>query len=242
MTALAWARTARPISLSNNWWDCDRSLAWLSFGRRMPTRQWPHGESPLAGRRAGCSGADTPGTSGARPEFLSRHSRGSAAGRLYPRGFSSPGGRPPDIILIATGSEVHLALEGRDRLASGGVHARVVSMPSTNLFASQPDDYREKVLPRVCHLLVIEAGSSLGWRSYVGPRIAVIGIDTFGCIGSRTGRDGALRLHCGERLQAGSSCARPAQGESIMRVGIASDHGGFALKEQIANLLRGAGS
>src|ERR1039458_4613426 len=58
-------------------------------------------------------------------------------------------------------------------------------------------------------------------------------------IGSRASRDAALRIHCGERLQAGSSCARPAQGESIMRVGIASDHGGFALKEQIADLLRG---
>ena len=53
----------------------------------------------------------------------------------------------PDIILIATGSEVHLALEGRDRLLKEGVQARVVSMPSTNLFASQSDEYREKILP-----------------------------------------------------------------------------------------------
>ena len=86
----------------------------------------------------------------------------------------------PDIILIATGSEVHLALEGRERLATEGVQARVVSMPSTNLFASQSDDYREKILPTGVPLLVIEAGSSLGWQSFVGPQIAVIGIDTFG--------------------------------------------------------------
>jgi transketolase len=92
----------------------------------------------------------------------------------------SPAGDRPEIILIATGSEVHLALEGRDRLATEGVKARVVSMPSTNLFASQPDDYREKVLPTGLPLLVIEAGSSLGWRSYVGPQNAVIGVDTFG--------------------------------------------------------------
>jgi transketolase len=86
----------------------------------------------------------------------------------------------PDIILIATGSEVHLALEGRDRLASEGVLARVVSVPSTNLFSMQPDRYRDKVLPPGVPLLVIEAGASLGWKSYVGPQIAVIGVDTFG--------------------------------------------------------------
>jgi transketolase len=92
----------------------------------------------------------------------------------------SPTSGHPDIILIATGSEIHLALEARNRLATGGVHARVVSMPSTNLFALQPDEYREKVLPADVPLLVIEAGSPIGWQSFVGPRIAVVGIDTFG--------------------------------------------------------------
>jgi len=92
----------------------------------------------------------------------------------------SPAGAKPDIILIATGSEVHLALEGRDRLANEGVQASVVSMPSTNLFASQPDDYREEILPTGVPLLVIEAGATLGWRSYIGPQIDVIGVDTFG--------------------------------------------------------------
>jgi transketolase len=86
----------------------------------------------------------------------------------------------PDIILVATGSEVHLALEGRDRLATEGVQARVVSMPSTNLFAEQPDDYRETILPAGVPLLVIEAGATLGWRSFIGPQIDVIGVDTFG--------------------------------------------------------------
>ena len=92
----------------------------------------------------------------------------------------SPAGAKPDIILIATGSEVHLALEGRDRLANEGVQASVVSMPSTNLFASQPDDYREEILPTGVPLLVIEAGATLGWRSYIGPQVDVIGVDTFG--------------------------------------------------------------
>jgi transketolase len=92
----------------------------------------------------------------------------------------SPATGVPDIILIATGSEVHLALAARDRLLTEGVHARVVSMPSTNLFASQSDDYRETILPTNVPLLVIEAGSPVGWQSFVGPRIAVIGVDTFG--------------------------------------------------------------
>jgi transketolase len=89
-------------------------------------------------------------------------------------------GSPPDIILIATGSEVHLALDSRERLARAGVRARVVSLPSTEIFSTQSDAYRETVLPPGVPLLVIEAGVSLGWRSYVGPQVAVIGVDTFG--------------------------------------------------------------
>jgi len=92
----------------------------------------------------------------------------------------SPTSGRPDIVLIATGSEVQLALDGRERLAAGGVHARVVSMPSTSLFAAQSDDYRERILPMGVPILVVEAGSPIGWQSFVGPRIAVIGIDTFG--------------------------------------------------------------
>jgi transketolase len=86
----------------------------------------------------------------------------------------------PDIILIATGSEVHLALAARDRLAREGVQARVVSLPSTTFFSMQSDQYRDKVLSPGVPLLAIEAGASLGWKSYVGPQIAVIGVDAFG--------------------------------------------------------------
>jgi transketolase len=92
----------------------------------------------------------------------------------------SSSGEKPDIILIATGSEVHLALEARDRLANEDVQASVVSVPSTNLFSLQSQQYRDKVLPPGIPLLAIEAGASLGWNSYVGPQIAVIGVDTFG--------------------------------------------------------------
>ncbi|MHC5538210.1 transketolase-like TK C-terminal-containing protein, partial [Singulisphaera rosea] len=57
---------------------------------------------------------------------------------------------------------------------------RVVSLPSPDVFSMQPDRYRDQVLPPGVPLLAIEAGASLGWRSYVGPQIAVIGVDTFG--------------------------------------------------------------
>jgi transketolase len=92
----------------------------------------------------------------------------------------SPAGTCPEVILIATGSEVHLALASRDRLARESIQARVVSLPSTNIFSMQSDQYRDKVLPPGVPLLAIEAGASLGWRSYAGPQIAVIGVDTFG--------------------------------------------------------------
>jgi transketolase len=90
------------------------------------------------------------------------------------------GNTPPDITLIATGSEVQLALAAREKLETQGVRARVVSLPCWNLFDAQPIEYREAVLPPDVPMLAIEAGVSLGWRPYVGPGIAVIGVDRFG--------------------------------------------------------------
>jgi transketolase len=90
------------------------------------------------------------------------------------------GNTPADITLIAAGSEVQLALAAREKLETQGVRARVVSLPCWNLFDTQPAEYREAVLPPDVPMLAIEAGVSLGWRSYVGPGIAVIGVDRFG--------------------------------------------------------------
>jgi transketolase len=90
------------------------------------------------------------------------------------------GSMHPDIILIATGSEVQLALEAREKLKDQGVGARVVSLPCWNLFDQQPNEYKEAVLPPEVPMLAIEAGTSLGWRPYVGPGIATIGVDRFG--------------------------------------------------------------
>jgi transketolase len=87
----------------------------------------------------------------------------------------------PSLILIATGSEVSVALGARDLLAEKGVAVRVVSMPSWELFEAQPDEYKASVLPsQVTARLAIEAGVSLGWHKYVGPQGDVMSLDHFG--------------------------------------------------------------
>ena len=87
----------------------------------------------------------------------------------------------PDVILIGSGSEVQLCLEARERLAKKGVAARVVSMPSWELFERASQNYRDKVLPpKVTARVAVEAGISMGWERYVGSQGAVIGINRFG--------------------------------------------------------------
>ncbi len=89
--------------------------------------------------------------------------------------------KPLKVVLIATGSEVSLALEGKKLLEAKGVGTRVVSMPSWELFAEQPQSYREKVLPpAVKARLAIEAASPFGWRQYVGEEGDILGIEGFG--------------------------------------------------------------
>ncbi len=90
-------------------------------------------------------------------------------------------GRITKILLIASGSEVSLALEAYEKLAVEGIGARLVSMPSWDLFEKQPQAYQRDVLPPdVSARLAIEAASPLGWERYVGPKGAVIGMTRFG--------------------------------------------------------------
>ncbi|RME75396.1 MAG: transketolase [Chloroflexi bacterium] len=87
----------------------------------------------------------------------------------------------PDIILIASGSEVQLAVEAHARLAEQGIAARVVSMPSWELFKKQPPEYRSSVLPpSVKARLAVEAAVPMGWEQWVGDRGTVIGLDRYG--------------------------------------------------------------
>ncbi len=87
----------------------------------------------------------------------------------------------PDALLLATGSEVHLALNAAETLAREGIAARVISMPCWELFEDQPEDYKNSVLPAdVSTRVAIEAGATQGWHKYVGSTGAVIGLDHFG--------------------------------------------------------------
>ena len=87
----------------------------------------------------------------------------------------------PELILIATGSEVSLCLEAREALSKDGVAVRVVSMPCVELFEEQPEDYKDEVLPAGTGArLVVEAGVPLGWERYAGPEGDIIGLDRFG--------------------------------------------------------------
>jgi transketolase len=88
---------------------------------------------------------------------------------------------PPQLILIATGSEVSLALEARETLQKEGIATRVVSLPCWELFEQQPEDYRHEILPPgVTARLAIEAGVCQGWDRYVGPQGDVVCLNRFG--------------------------------------------------------------
>ena len=87
----------------------------------------------------------------------------------------------PDVILIGTGSEVHIALEAGELLQGEGVASRVVSLPSWELFDAQPAEYRDAVLPpEVSARVSVEAATLLGWERYVGREGVAVGIDHFG--------------------------------------------------------------
>ena len=112
-----------------------------------------------------------------------REGQGSAAG--VRRGAyvlaDAEGESLPDAILIATGSEVTLALAARELLSQSGVRARVISMPCWELFEAETDEYRESVLPEAVKARVsVEAGVTFGWERYLGSTGRAIGIDRFG--------------------------------------------------------------
>ena len=101
---------------------------------------------------------------------------------------------PPDLILIATGTEVHICANAADVLEAEGIATRLVSMPCMENFAVQDAEYRERVLPAACRARVaVEAASPFGWREWVGDLGAIIGMETFGA----SAPAGALYKHFG---------------------------------------------
>jgi transketolase len=92
----------------------------------------------------------------------------------------APDGKP-DVLLIATGSEVALCVAAYEQLKIDGIRARVVSMPSWELFESQTDEYRHSVLPlAVVARVAVEEASTFGWERYAGAEGAILGMHTFG--------------------------------------------------------------
>jgi transketolase len=94
--------------------------------------------------------------------------------------YTLQGGAGAQVVLLATGSEVALALEGAAELAKQGIKANVVSMPSWKVFDEQDEAYKQSVLPKGTAVVAIEAGATLGWWKYVGAKGEVIGLDRFG--------------------------------------------------------------
>ena len=143
----------------------------------------------------------------------------------------------PDVILIATGSEVALALAAARELAAEGVAARVVSMPCWELFEEQPPvlPRRGAARPTSRARLAVEAGVPLGWERYVGGAGDVLGLDRFGASAPGKTVLEKLGLHRRERRRARAGLAAPPaqrrRGEGdLMRVAIGADHAGFELK------------
>ncbi|WJF89873.1 transketolase [Paraburkholderia bonniea] len=112
------------------------------------------------------------------------------------------------VILIATGSEVELALGAVEALASEGIAARVVSMPSTTVYDRQDAEYRERVLPKGVRRVAIEAGVTDFWHKYVGLEGRVVGIDTFG----ESAPAGVLFKHFGFTVEHVVAAAKEALG------------------------------
>ncbi|MGW2550751.1 transketolase [Streptomyces sp. NPDC001635] len=139
----------------------ETAIAWREILKRHSTNPAPHG---LALTRQGLP-TYTPNPEAAKGGYILRESSTEV----------------PDVILLATGSEVQLAVGARERLEAEGVGTRVVSMPSVEWFQEQPADYRERVLPpSVKARVAVEAGIALTWYRYVGESGRIISLEHFG--------------------------------------------------------------
>ncbi len=159
---------------------------------------------------------------------LDRETLGAASGlRRGAYVLADAEGGEPQVILIASGSEVGVAMEARDLLAADGVRARVVSMPSWTLFSRQPREYRDSVLPpSVRARVAVEAGSPMGWHRWVGDEGEIVGLSRFGASapakrlfqelglsGENVAAKARLVLGLGgrhEELESGEAAAGPA--------------------------------
>jgi len=149
----------------------------------------------------------------------------------------------PDLILIATGSEVSLIVGAKEELKKHNISVRLVSMPSWELFEAQPVEYRDKILPPSVHKrIAVEAGASQGWQRYVGKDGIMIGIDRFGesAPGKVVMKEFGFTvenicLHAAALLKGNNYHHNSAV--SPEKIGIAADHAGFEMKEYLKKML-----
>jgi len=162
--AVEHAATLRLIPGLEVWRPCDTTETALAWAAAIERR---HGPTSLLLSRQNLP-------------FVARSEQQVALIRRGGYVLSEAAGGAPRVVLIATGSEVGLALESQKALVSEGTATRVVSMPCTSLFDAQEQSYRDAVLPRGVRRVAIEAGVTDYWRKYVGLEGGVVGIDRFG--------------------------------------------------------------
>jgi len=143
------------------------------------------------------------------------------------------------VILMGSGSEVSLCVEAGEKLNAAGIKARVVSMPSWELFERQDAAYKESVLPAsVSARVSVEMASTFGWERYTGPKGKIIGMRSFGA--SAPLKD--LLKKFGMEADKVVAAAREVLGsETAMKIVIGSDHAGFQMKAAMGDLLRALG-
>ena len=124
----------------------------------------------------------------------------------------------PDLILIGTGSEVHICTAAADLLEADGIATRVVSAPCLERFAEQDEEYRDAVLPPSVRARVsVEAAATFGWTRWTTDDGDQIGMTSFGASGAAEGPVRALRLHAGERGRPGTGGRRAPGSEEHER-------------------------
>ena len=130
----------------------------------------------------------------------------------------APDGKP-EVLLMATGSEVSLCVDAYEQLKAEGIKARVVSMPSWELFDHQPQEYRDSVLPpAVTARVAVEQASTFGWARYVGLTGAVHRHADVRRLGAAQGAAEEVRLHAGEGRRSGEAAAVAGAGGEANRL------------------------
>ena len=136
----------------------------------------------LAGLMLAVALAFAPAARGDDPKLVTKIAFGSCVDQDKPVPiFDTMAATKPDVLLLATGSEVSLCTDAYEKLKADGVKARVVSMPSWELFEHQPPEYRDSVLPpTVTARVAVEQAAMFGWHQYVGTSGQILGMKTFG--------------------------------------------------------------